>query len=87
MDKKPKKLYIFINGRQPERVGEWRGIMLRMGPGALLLFLVTFSIRASDSIIVMPEHPTTQDSIHLSIVFPNSNPCCPYAAQVSVGKN
>ena len=59
--------------------------MLCIGPGALLLFLVAFSIWASEfaSLIVIPEQPTTQDSVCLSLVFANSNPCCPNAAQVS----
>jgi hypothetical protein len=59
--------------------------MLRMVPATLLIFFLAFSIRASAiaSVIVIPAHPTTQDSVRLSLVFPYSNPCCPNAAQVS----
>ena len=58
-------------------------MLLLMGRVALLLFLIAFSIRAWDSVIVIPDHPTTQDSVRLSLVFPNSNPCCPNATQDS----
>jgi hypothetical protein len=56
-----------------------------MVPATLLIFFLAFSIRASEiaSVIVIPAHPTTQDSVRLSLVFPYSNPCCPNAAQVS----